>query len=129
MLFGNETLKRIDFCVDIWPEERHRHVEGRIGWWRSRVPLPSEKKVKLAPNDVLLNLFDQLGDELGRPELQYVLTLLLLRRRLFRIEKEENGILVVYCGKRDTVYEIPVVLPEGDGIEEVQTYLVEMLYA
>ncbi|HBT76055.1 MAG TPA: hypothetical protein DEB39_03830 [Planctomycetaceae bacterium] len=129
MLFDEEQLRRVDFCAEVWMSERDKQTQNRIGWWKSRVPPPNEKKLKLAPNDVLLALFDQLSERLDQPELRYVLTLLLIRRRLFRIEKEQDGTLTVYCGKRDTVYDIPAVLPEGEEIDAVQNYLSEMLYA
>ena len=130
MLFEEgERFRRVDFCAEVWLEERDKRTENRIGWWKSRVPLPSEKKLKLAPNDVLLSLFDQLAERLDQPETLYVLVLLLVRRRLFRIEKEEGGVLGVYCGKRDAAYELPIAPPEPERIEEVQNDLAELLYA
>lgn len=129
LLDEGEQFSRLDFCAEVWINERDKERDHRIGWWRAKVPLPTEKRLKLAPNDVLLQLFDQLIERSDRREMCYVLTLLLIRRRLLRIEKEEAGRLTVYCGKRDAIYEIPVLLPQGDQIEQTQEYLAELLYA
>jgi hypothetical protein len=42
-------VTRTDFCPEAWSGP----PEGAIGWWLSRIPESSAKKVKLAPNDVL----------------------------------------------------------------------------
>ena len=33
-----------------------------FGWWKSRIPELSAKRIKLAPNDVLVELFEQLAE-------------------------------------------------------------------
>ncbi|MEM7313137.1 MAG: hypothetical protein AAF497_08290, partial [Planctomycetota bacterium] len=57
---GAEVVRR-DFSQAAWsgPPENH------IGWWKSRMPDPDEKKVDWAPSDVILHYFQQLGE---RPE-------------------------------------------------------------
>ena len=55
---GAEVIRK-DYCREAW----RGPPEGAFGWWKSRVPEPVAKKIKLAPNDVLLELFDQLADQ------------------------------------------------------------------
>ena len=45
-----------------------------------------------------------------------MLTLLLVRRRVFRLEDEERDaegreVLTVYCPRRDATYTVPAVMP------------------
>jgi hypothetical protein len=123
-------IKRLDYSQDGWgglPAEM-------IGYWKSKLPTQNDKKVKLAPNDILLNLFDQLSEQFDKQEMRYVLTLLLIRRRIFRLEKEETDdsgatMLNVYCPKREAVYLVPVSQPGDEKIEELQNTLATLLYA
>ena len=68
-----------------------RGLDGRARSRRSvggkrAFPSRAAKKVKLAPNDVLLELFDELADRPEQQDLRYVLTLLLVRRRVLRFD-------------------------------------------
>ena len=78
---GAELIRK-DYCTEGWAGR----PEGAFGWWKSRIPEPTAKKIKLAPNDVLLELFDQLADRPDQTDLRYVLTLLLVRRRVLRVD-------------------------------------------
>ena len=59
---GADVVRK-DYCSEAWTGA----PESAFGWWKTRIPEPTAKKVKLAPNDVLLELFDELAD---RPEQQ-----------------------------------------------------------
>jgi hypothetical protein len=132
------NVVRHDYCVDGWSGP----PEAAFAWWKSRVPEPTTKKIKLAPNDVLLELFDQLADRPGQEDMRYVLALLLLRRRVLRLDLPLDapgrqaaealpdpaaGSMSVYCSKRDATYEVPVVMPDEARIDEIQTQLSELL--
>ncbi|MDR3109052.1 MAG: hypothetical protein LBU65_05105 [Planctomycetaceae bacterium] len=129
LLDEGEEFSRLDFCAEVWSGERDKERQNRVGWWRAKVPLPSDKRLKLAPNDVLLQVLDQLIARGDRWEMCYVLALLLVRRRILRIDKENAEYITVYCGRRDTYYDIPVAMPNEEQIEQTQTYLAELLYA
>jgi hypothetical protein len=125
-------IVRKDFSRDAWTGP----PEQAFGWWRYRVPEPHAKKLRLAPNDVLLELFDQLGEQPAGEDMRYVLALLLVRRRVFRTEglPETNPAaagdvetLTVFCPKRDATYEVPVIMPTNERIEEIQQQLGELL--
>ena len=120
-------LIRKDFCAEGWSSA----PEAALGWWKSRIPEPTAKKIKLAPNDVLLELFDRLAERPDQQDLRYVLTLLLIRRRVLRLEEvcESGDVMRVYCPKRDASFEVVVSMPNGERIDEIQQQLSELLIA
>jgi hypothetical protein len=131
---------RKDYCPEAWKGA----PETAFGWWKSRVPEPTAKKIKLAPNEVLLELFDQLAEKSEQQDLRYVLALLLVRRRVLRVDlahehpqhaqsggsiNHDAESMTLYCPKRDTTCEVAVAMPNGDRIDEIQQQLSELLVA
>ena len=129
LIENGDDYRRLDYSVDSWKVESKK-LENVVGWWKYKIPIQTDTKIKLAPNEILLNFFDQLSDVIQKREMRYVLTLLLIRRRLFRLEREENFAgekkLVVYCSKRDCYYEICSAIPSEEKTEEVQNELAEL---
>jgi hypothetical protein len=82
---GAEVIRK-DYCNDAWTGPS----EIALGWWRTRVPEPTAKKIKLAPNDVLLELFDQIASAPEQEDTRYVLALLLIRRRVLRLDVPQD---------------------------------------
>jgi hypothetical protein len=134
---GAEVV-RLDFCSDAWTSV----AKPVLGWWKTTAPAPMAKKIKLAPNDVLLELFDELADRHDQQDLRYVLTLLLIRRRVLRldlpiehagessvVEPNPSDVMVVYCPKRDVSYAVSATVPSGARIDEIQRQLSELLVA
>jgi hypothetical protein len=133
---GAEVVRK-DFCAEAWKGA----PETALGWWKSRVPEPTVKKIKLAPNDVLLELFDQLHDKSEQHDLRYVLGLLLVRRRVLRVDVTDTSAhnehvtglnhtaetMTLYCPKRDSTHEVTVAMPNGERINEIQQQLSELL--
>ncbi len=127
-------IVRKDFAASAWtgpPAES-------FGWWKARVPEPHAKKIKLAPNEVLLELFDQLAEQPHNEDMRYVLALLLVRRRVLRLDGPTVPItkpsaavdvqtMTVFCPLRDASYEVAVVMPSDERIEEIQSHLNELL--
>jgi len=134
---GADVIRK-DFCGDAW----RGPPESAFGWWKSRIPEPTARRIKLAPNDVLLELFDQLADR-HELDLRYVLMLLLVRRRVLRVDvphalashlnndshQRATDVMHVYCPKREASYEVPVAMPSGGRIDEIQQQLSELLIA
>jgi hypothetical protein len=127
-------IVRKDFSAAAWTAPPPQ----AFGWWKSRIPEPNAKKIKLAPNDVLVELFEQLAGQPESDDMRYVLALLLVRRRVFRAEAGHSILaeptaphdvdtLTVFCPKRETTYEIPAVMPSDERIEEIQRQLSELL--
>lgn len=128
---GPEVVRR-DWAAEAWQGP----PDGVFGWWKSRVPLPDAQQPKLAPNEVLLELFDHLADQADNCDMRYVLALLLVRRRLLRIEDRlpqgrGDGVplLVVHCPASGETHEIPEAPPDGQRLDAIQDQLVELLYA
>jgi hypothetical protein len=123
-------LRRLDYSAEAWkgpPDEA-------IGWWKSVLGDREGKKPKLAPSEVLLELFRELGDAPDRRDLRYVLTLLLIRRRLLRLEEtveEADGTetMVLYCPRDEQTYRTTIVVPDEARQREIQEYLTQLLYA
>ena len=135
---GADVVRK-DFCSEAWSGA----PESALGWWKTRIPEPSSKKVKLAPNEVLLDLFDELADRPEQCDLRYVLTLLLIRRRVLRLDTPTEPVgttppvnlgrspemMFVYCTKRDATYSVPAEMPDPARIDEIQLQLSELLIA
>jgi hypothetical protein len=73
-----ETLIRSDISAQAWQGP----PEGTLGWWKSRMPEAGARKLKLAPDAVLVDLLRQSGVMTG--PIRYLLALMLLRRRLIQ---------------------------------------------
>ncbi|MCE5266531.1 MAG: hypothetical protein LLG00_01415 [Planctomycetaceae bacterium] len=121
-------LKRLDYAAEAWPGP----PEDAFGWWKSQMPDRTAAKKHWAPNDVMLDFWDRLADQPGREDMRYVLTLLLVRRRVFRWEEEKRTeagqeTLVVHCPRRDATYEVPAVLPDDARANQIQEELAELL--
>ena len=123
------TVVRHDFSLEAWqgpPAEA-------LGWWKSQIPTAETKKTQWAPNDVMLELFDELAGQPDRSDLRYMLTLLLIRRRVFRLEETERDssgrqTLLVYCPRRQTDYKVPVAMPDGLRAQQIQQSLAQLLF-
>jgi hypothetical protein len=121
---------RYDYAEEAWEGP----PAGVLGWWKSQVPAREARRAHWAPNDVMLDLFDRWAEEQDKQDMRYVLTLLLLRRRVLRLEEtqqDEEGRerLVVYCPRREATYTVPSVIPAEARIEEIQDNLTRLLTA
>lgn len=122
------SLTRRDYAADAWqgpPAEA-------IAWWKSRLPDPRSKRGRAAPNEVLLECFDQLLDRPEQADMLYVLTLLLVRRRVMRLEDTETDVhgrqtLVLECPRRDATYRVGVATPPAARIAEIEQELERLL--
>lgn len=122
------NLVRHDYSQEAWKGP----PEGAVGWWKSQVPTPDANKMRWAPNEVMLRLFEELQQQPTRQDMRYVLALLLVRRRVMRLEEERpdpNGeVLVLYCPRRDQTYEVSAVMPDEARINEIQEELAKLLF-
>jgi len=80
----------------------------------------------------MLQFWDELAEQPDRQDMRYVLTLLLIRRRVFRLDEEkrdEQGHewLSIYCPRREMTYEVPAVIPDGPRFEPIQEELAALL--
>jgi len=123
-------LVRHDYSAEAWQGP----PEGAVGWWKSEVPHPDAKRVHWAPNDVMLHCFDELEHQPTRQDMRYVLALLLVRRRVMRLEEEAREpdgceTLVLYCPRREATYRVPVIMPDESRANEIQQELSSLLFS
>ncbi len=121
-------LKRYDYAAGAWQGP----PEAAVGWWKSQMPDHTAARKRWAPNDVMLDFWDNLAGQPGREDMRYVLTLLLVRRRVFRWEEETRNeagqeVLVVYCPRREATYQVPAVVPAPPRIDQIQEELAALL--
>lgn len=126
---GAEVVRK-DYAVAGWQGP----PEHCLGWWKSQVPDPRATRAQLAPNQVLLQYFEQLQGDLSKADVAYILTLLLVRRRVFRLEGEERSaggskVLLVYCPRQECEYRVPEVTPAAGRVQQIQQELQELLFA
>ncbi len=122
-------LDRKDYSKEAWQGP----PEGAVGWWKSQVPSADTKRMTWAPNDVMLQFFEELDEQPEKHDMRYVLALLLVRRRVLRLEESEEDragreVLVLYCPRRDATYRVPAVVPEESRIEAIQDELARLLF-
>ncbi len=128
LIAAGAELKRCDYSVQAWQGP----PPGTVGWWKSQMPDQHARRAHWAPNDVLLNFFDELAAQPDKQDMRYVLALLLVRRRVMRMEEEQRDEagherLLLYCPRRDTQYEVPAAPPEPQRAEEIQQVLAKLL--
>lgn len=137
LLEGPKGAERRDLSVESWsgaPAEC-------LGWWRAVVPQPGAKPAA-APNEVLLGLLSRWEGDAGRAELRYVLALLLLRRRVVRLDQNDfldalaageagggpDESLRLYCPATDASYDVAAAAPPNERLEAIEQSLAELLH-
>jgi len=91
VLPGEDEMERRDYAAEAWegpPEEA-------IGWWKNRIPPAGEKKLVLAPKEVLIDLLRQMSAFPEQAKSRYLLALMLLRKRLIRLATETESAVSV----------------------------------
>lgn len=126
---GAEVV-RLDYSAESWSGP----PDNAIGWWKSEVPDPKAQRLQWAPNDVMLHYFQQILPQEDKQQVCYVLTLLMIRRRIFKMEATERDdqgreVLHVYCSKTEEEYQVPVCTPTEEDAAEIQNELAELLFA
>jgi hypothetical protein len=121
---------RHDFAKEAWQGP----PEGVLGWWKSYMPDRNAKKLHWAPNDVMLDLLETLESQPDKKDMRYVLGLLLIRRRVVRLEETETGaageeVSMLYCPRRETTYRVETVTPNDQRTAEIQEELARLLFA
>ena len=121
---------RKDYCVAAWKGP----PDGSLGWWKSQVPDMHSHKMHWAPNDVILHYFEQLEDDESQADMRYVLALLMIRRRIVRLEETQHDeqnqeIFVLYCPRNEREYRVIVAPLTQQRMEEIQNQLAELLFA
>jgi hypothetical protein len=116
---GSEPAKaatpysRVDFCEACWAAGRRPEAPAALlGFWKTAVPVPEQKKKLLVDDTVLVDVFTKLA---GRNDPQdtrfrFVLALILMRKRLLKYEGIKESVAGHPAGP-----EIWKMQPRGDG--------------
>ena len=122
------TPVRRDYASEAW----QGGPEGAVAWWTSKMADADGARPKLAPQDVLLNLFAELAHQPAEAEFRFVLGLLLIRRRIVRLEEtrraSDDEVMMLECPRRGEQYELRVATPNAERTEALERRLVELLY-
>jgi hypothetical protein len=122
------NLVRQDYSAEAW----NGPPENAVGWWKSQAPGREVKRVRWAPNDVMLDLLEQLEGNAEQADMRYVLALLLVRRRMCRLEeggKTNSAELLLSCSRREREYRVQVATPDAQRTKEIQNELARLLFA
>ena len=122
-------VRRYDYAVQAWEGP----PDDALGWWKSQMPSPNSNRTHWAPNDVMLRLFEQLEVDAHQADMRYILALLMLRRRVVRLdntETDEQGreILIVSAARDSTSYRVTATLPSPARTQEIQEELAKLLW-
>ena len=122
------AVVRRDYSAQAWTGP----PDDCLGWWKSIVVDPSAGRLTWAPSDVMLSYFERLLADPTAEDARYVLALLLVRRRVLRVEtteRDEAGrdVLVLHCSRNETNYRVPEVLPSHQRAAEIQQQLADLL--
>jgi len=126
---GSKVVRH-DYAAEVWQGP----PESVLGWWKSHLPARDARRVHWAPNDVMLELLEQLETQPDKHDMRYVLSLLLVRRRVVRLEdtqRDDAGaeISVLYCPRREKEYRVQTVMPDDQRAIEIQNELANLLFA
>jgi len=124
LLGENGLFVRKDITAEHWTEP----PDEFFGWWKSTVKHVADNTTQQFSSETLQSLFERLTALPGEADTLYVLTLLLLRRKLLRYEKEVadeqgNKLLEVYALHTDMTYQVPVAMPGQERLEAIQQQL------
>ncbi len=128
LLAEGDRPVRHDYSTDAWQGP----PENAVGWWKSQIPDRHAKGMHWAPNDVMLQFFDELAEQPDKADMRYVLSLLLVRRRVMRLEQSQlddqgRETMVLYCPRRETTHNIRAVTPDPSRVEAIQQELAQLL--
>jgi hypothetical protein len=124
---GGAVVRR-DYSREAWTGP----PDNAIGWWQTTVVDPNAGRPQWAPGDVMLNYFERLLENPAATDVRYVLALLLVRRRVLRVEGSETNetgqnVLQLYCTRNETQYRVTEVMPTAERASEIQQQLAERL--
>ncbi|HAY78312.1 MAG TPA: hypothetical protein DCY79_00740 [Planctomycetaceae bacterium] len=126
---GADVIRQ-DYSAEAWQGP----PENCLGWWKSTMPNANSKKMNWAPNDVMLHLFEQTLGAQEQADMSYVLALLLIRRKLAKLETTETQecgteVLKLYCPRKEMHYDVAVSDPTPSRAQEIQEQLAHLLFA
>jgi hypothetical protein len=127
---GMPEYTREDYSASAW--------EGppidAIAWWKS-IATESGNRKQRVPSEIILEYFEQLEADAERDEERFVLALLMIRRRILRLEesaRDERGreLMDLFCHRNEKTYKVRVAIPKTKAKEkEIESRLSRLLDA
>ena len=128
LLQSEGEMLRVDFGADQWGEP----PETCLGWWKSRVPDLDKGRVYWAPRNVLLAYFEHIVEQPGNEDIQYVMGLLLVRKRILRLidslQDETGQWIVLNDASQKKNYELTVPDLTAEQLSAIQAELEQKLF-
>lgn len=130
LLEEGDSFVRLDFSVDAWQEEDKTPF---FSYWKTRVQSQEEKKKKLVIDaeafyTFFLNLLE--CEEESKQLFRYLVALILVRKRILRLDEIEKGpegdSLMVYDRRTEKTYTITCPEATEERLEEAQGQLNEI---
>lgn len=128
---AGDEIVRIDVAASEWTGPK----PDTVGWWRCRMPDAKEKKLRPAPNGVLLDTLSDLLERPGKEALAYMLALLLTRRRVLTnfesiVEQTvvDDSLWTLTCPADGRQWNIPIVEPDAEQLQALQEELNSLLF-
>jgi len=122
------AVVRKDYLASAW----NGPPENAVGWWKTTIVDAQAGRLFWAPNDVMLHYFERLLEDPAAEDARYVLALLLVRRRVLRVEgheKDSHGReqLVLHCSRNEAQYRVAELMPTPERASAIQQQLSELL--
>jgi hypothetical protein len=130
VLVENESgIERLEILESAWKSE----PENAIGWWKSKVPKLDSGKVYWAPAEVIVSYFERLMNTPDNDEVRYVMSLLLMRKRLAKqvdsmLEENNKTAFDLYVGRLDQTFRVNVVQLSTDKLKLIESELCQYLF-
>lgn len=83
-----EGLQRRDYSSDCWQEQKPEVY----CYWKTRLPLPDQKKQLFVDDEMLMTFFDRLAEETEEEKIsfRFVLMLILMRKRRLKYDSTKT---------------------------------------
>lgn len=125
---GIPEYAREDYSLSGWKGP----PDDAIAWWKSIATESGVRKPRV-PSEIILEYFESLAEDVGREEERFVLALLMVRRRILRIDgdsKDEQGrdAMELFCHRNEMTYKVCVAMPKTKAHEkEIEARLIKLL--
>ena len=125
----DDDFERRDYSAEAWEGP----PEDTIGWWKNRMPIADQRKLVLAPKEVLIDLLRQMSDFPERAKSRYLLALMLMRKKIVKEStssecSSEEDTLRVEVLDDGSVIEVPVCSISRSESDQLRDELNELLY-
>ena len=120
---AGDDFERRDYSAEAWEGP----PENAIGHWKLRIPKSDEKKLVVAPKEVLINLLREMEHVPEKRKARYLLALMMLRRRMVRPAPADSStspeVLQIQVIEDDSIISVPAC---EVGRSESETLLEEL---